>query len=577
GTSDYPWEQSMYYNPEETRPINVGYVVEIVGNFWDELFGGDNGLTFQSAGIGGALVNNPVVKEVKNIEVIEKVEVIKEIKEVEVIKEVKEVEKIEKIEEIEEIIVVEEEKIEEEVEEEPAVPSPHPFGFAFPIGGGAQGAAPATGAAPVSVPVVSITSHASGDILGFNQINLIGTSSPDFLVSVSLASTTAATTTADGLGDWNCVLNLLEGENNLAVKAIDAAQNESEDVFLNLIVDTTPPSVVSDLSAVSGVARGTVVLSWTAPSDSIAVSSYIIRYSTSSEITAANWASSTDIIGESLPLSASSTEDLIVSDLTPSETYYWAIKSEDDMGNLSGISNCASSSPSAIAENIVISEISVQNVNRATDEFIELYNPTDKPINLDGWSMRRASSQSTTTWYRIYFNVDGEATSSLPNFNLPSHSYYLLTSATSSDSYSYGMEPDLTAVTADGVPHYLGLASDKGKIKLLNSDNETVDLIAWGEDSLGAEGEPIDIDGFPWGSLERQASASSTAELLAVNGAHHWSGNNIDRDDNSQDFILQTVPNPQNSFSLTEPETTFPVLADTAWPMLQGDIRHSGL
>ncbi|MBU3924613.1 hypothetical protein KJ854_01615, partial [Patescibacteria group bacterium] len=49
GTSDYPWEQSMCYNPEETRPRNAGYAMEIVGNFWNGLFGGDNGLTFQSA------------------------------------------------------------------------------------------------------------------------------------------------------------------------------------------------------------------------------------------------------------------------------------------------------------------------------------------------------------------------------------------------------------------------------------------------------------------------------------------------------------------------------------------------
>ena len=237
----------------------------------------------------------------------------------------------------------------------------------------------------------------------------------------------------------------------------------------------------------------------------------------------------------------------------------------------------ASISILATAENLIISEIAVQGSNGASDEFIEIYNPTDSPINLSGWSLQYALAQATTTWQYKYFWIDDSSSRDLPDFNLASHQYFLLTSATSSNYYSYGMQPDLAAVTTAGNPTYLGLSDTGGKIRLLNNNEEIIDLVAWGEDSLGAEGNPVGIDNFFWGSLERQAFASSTAELLAVNGAHHWSGNSIDRDDNSQDFVLQTVPNPQNSLSLVEPDAIFPELANTAWPMLQGDIQHSGL
>ncbi|MBL7053529.1 MAG: lamin tail domain-containing protein, partial [Candidatus Portnoybacteria bacterium] len=338
-------------------------------------------------------------------------------------------------------------------------------------------------------------------------------------------------------------------------------------------IDTIPPLAIVDLSVSSGDSRGTINLSWTSPG----ADQYIIKYATSSEITSLNWASSTDIVGELTPSLASTTENLTISNLTLGQTYYWAIKSKDGTDNVSEISNCAFISILATAENLIISEIAVQGSNGASDEFIEIYNPTDSPINLSGWSLQYALAQATTTWQYKYFWIDDSSSRDLPDFNLASHQYFLLTSATSSNYYSYGMQPDLAAVTTAGNPTYLGLSDTGGKIRLLNNNEEIIDLVAWGEDSLGAEGNPVGIDNFFWGSLERQAFASSTAELLAVNGAHHWSGNSIDRDDNSQDFVLQTVPNPQNSLSLVEPDAIFPELANTAWPMLQGDIQHSGL
>jgi hypothetical protein len=62
--------------------------------------------------------------------------------------------------------------------------------------------------------------------------------------------------------------------------------------------------------------------------------------------------------------------------------------------------------PSAIPT-IVISEFRTRGPNGASDEFIELYNPTNRSINIGGWKIR-ASSSSGTLSTRMIIN-DGVA------------------------------------------------------------------------------------------------------------------------------------------------------------------------
>ena len=99
-------------------------------------------------------------------------------------------------------------------------------------------------------------------------------------------------------------------------------------------VDTTAPSAVSDL-ALSGATVNSIDLDWTAPGDdagSGTATTYDVRYSTS-VINEGNWGSATQATGEPSPSIAGTAESMTVSGLLEDTTYYFAIKTSDEVPN----------------------------------------------------------------------------------------------------------------------------------------------------------------------------------------------------------------------------------------------------
>jgi hypothetical protein len=119
------------------------------------------------------------------------------------------------------------------------------------------------------------------------------------------------------------------------------------------ILDTTPPATIMNL-ATSNPTSNSITLSWTAPGDdgnNGTATSYDIRYSTS-PITDANWASATQATGEPTPLAAGTSQSFTVTGLLPATTYYFAIKTSDEVPNLSGLSNIPQGTTGAASANI---------------------------------------------------------------------------------------------------------------------------------------------------------------------------------------------------------------------------------
>jgi len=118
---------------------------------------------------------------------------------------------------------------------------------------------------------------------------------------------------------------------------------------LSVALLVTPNGVIDDLlapnqgrQAVSAASTATAItLTWTAPGDDATTgraTSYDLRRSTAT-ITEQNFALATRVTGVPAPLPAGSTESYTVNGLIPDTTYHFAIKTADEAGNISSISN----------------------------------------------------------------------------------------------------------------------------------------------------------------------------------------------------------------------------------------------
>lgn len=108
--------------------------------------------------------------------------------------------------------------------------------------------------------------------------------------------------------------------------------------------DTTPPADVVDLHVSAGDAVS-VTLAWTAPGDDGDVgtaSEYAVRHA-AAPLTEANWNAATSVFAPPVP-AAAGTEQSVVIQVPDKADLYEALKTVDDAGNWSGLSNVVAAS-----------------------------------------------------------------------------------------------------------------------------------------------------------------------------------------------------------------------------------------
>ena len=298
--------------------------------------------------------------------------------------------------------------------------------------------------------------------------------------------------------------------------------------------DTTPPQI----SYVSVSAfRLTTDISWMSSEEGV----FQIEYGTSTDY--------------GLATATTSLFSLTINALNPNTNYHFRILAQDNLGNATSTANQAFTT-TAQAENIVISEIQISGAT-ANDEFVELYNPTDSDINLFGWRLARKTAFGAVT---------EDLLTSFPDKTIPAKGYFLIAHPSGYDG----------GVLADAIYSTVAFIADDNAVILYSDAGHTiVDLVGLG---AATTSETATIENpIVHQSIERKAFAVSTAGDL-VNGVHQWSGNGYDSDSNSQDFVLQDNPNPQNSLMLTEPRTSLPNLMITSsWPTWQKNLARTGL
>src|SRR5438552_9775185 len=155
------------------------------------------------------------------------------------------------------------------------------------------------------------------------------------------------------------------------------------------------------------------------------------------------------------------------------------------------------------ATHVVISEFATRGSSSATDEFVELYNPTDNAIDLSGWKQQYKSASGTTWNDRAILPA---------NSSIPAHGFFLIANT----SYVGSVVPDYTSsLWTSGT----GMA-DNGHVRIIDASTVEVDKVGWGSAIDPEGGSPAPNHGTTanGNSVERKAKASSTADSLAAGG-----------------------------------------------------------
>ncbi len=210
----------------------------------------------------------------------------------------------------------------------------------------------------------------------------------------------------------------------------------------------------------------------------------------------------------------------------------------------------------ASAQHVVISEVYGGGGNAGAiykNDFIELYNPTNSPVSLTGWSVQYIAATGSGTWQVT--NLSG---------SIAPKSYYLIQEAIGTGGTVSLPTPDATGTIA--------ISGTSGKVALVSSTTaltgacpgSLVDEIGFGPTANCSEGSAPAPVLTNTTSAERKGKASSTGATMIAGGADEYLGNGYDSNNNANDFITR-IPQPQNSLSSIEPDVTAPVFT-TGYP-----------
>jgi hypothetical protein len=129
-----------------------------------------------------------------------------------------------------------------------------------------------------------------------------------------------------------------------ALKTSDEVGNQSElsnCASERTLYENVPPSSITDLAAVA-IDETSFELTWTASGDDGAVgtaSEYDIRYWARPIVDESSWEEATRMPGSPTPQPAGESENVTVTGLTPGTSYFFAVKTADEVSNWSGLSN----------------------------------------------------------------------------------------------------------------------------------------------------------------------------------------------------------------------------------------------
>ena len=181
-----------------------------------------------------------------------------------------------------------------------------------------------------------------------------------------------------------------------------------------------------------------------------------------------------------------------------------------------------------IADHLVISEVQTTGgTGQTNNDFIEIYNPTASPIDLNDYRLVKRTATATS---------DTTIKSWIASTLVPAHGYYLWAGS----SYTtIAVTPDTTTIQT--IADNNGIALRQGA----ENTGVIIDSVAWG----------TAINAFIEGAVFSQNPSANQSLGRKPGGSQ---GNGTDTNNNSADFFLQTTSNPQNSQSAPQPAIESP-------------------
>lgn len=188
----------------------------------------------------------------------------------------------------------------------------------------------------------------------------------------------------------------------------------------------------------------------------------------------------------------------------------------------------------AASSTLVISQVQTSGAD-ADDEFVELYNKTNAPISLSGWSLQYKGGGSAQFPTAVTSKLNFTAGDSVP-----AHGYFLIVNEGASPSLL--LKKDITTnidMSATGATLFLTNSTSA----LTDADSATiVDKVAYGAASGSGALYP-----------EGVASLAPATNGSIVRQPNSELGNGTDTDDNSADFSVQATSTPRSTLSDTRP------------------------
>lgn len=210
--------------------------------------------------------------------------------------------------------------------------------------------------------------------------------------------------------------------------------------------------------------------------------------------------------------------------LTLGTTYYYHAYATNGGGTGYGAEESFTTSFPPASSSVVISQVYGGGGNSGAtyiNDFIELFNRGNTPVNLNGWSVQYNSASSTTGTWQV---------TDLTNVTLQPGQYYLIQQAAGSGGTTPLPTPDVIGTIA--------MSGTNGKVALMNNNTPlaiqcpstgVMDLVGYGSSNCFE------------GSGATGVLSNTTAAIRLLNGC-------TDTNDNLPDFTVD-APNPRNTAS----------------------------